>query len=272
MPTRFTRAALAAPLAAITLQLGACATVARGPNAEMVVDTTPPGATITTDLLRRGEALGCAPTPCTFQVPRKKHFLMTITHPEAAPVEIGVVSRNHRESLNANLRGAGATGAASGVLLGSAVAGLGGAGGAVLAGAAAATAAVTAGVGAVSLGVDAMTGALKNPTPNPVILVLPEAGSEPVEHVTVERLRIFRMEGEAGRQARRDFKQAEKEARREAKRVAKAERRRAEQAAEEDAETQGNAPPLNDAGAPQTEIATPASPPAAPSTTPGAAR
>jgi hypothetical protein len=218
--------------------LSACATVTRGPNADMVIDTEPPGATVTTDLPAKGKreaGRGCAPTPCDFEVPRKADFLMTISKPGFEPMEIGVISRGHKESLRANLTGSGATGLTVGTGLGVALIG-GGIGEAVfttgeaLALGATAGGILAGGVGLVSLGVDATSGALKSPNPNPVFIEMAPEGAEREEHPTVERLRIWRMDGPEGREARRAYKRAEKEARREAKAERKAQERAAKDA------------------------------------------
>ena len=170
--------------------LGGCATVARGSNTKMVVDTQPQGAKVYTDLetkesrrLRKSDPdldavfYGCPATPCEFKMPRRSLFIMTIDHPDHDPIQVGVDHSLHKESLNANLAGSTGTGAAVGVGAASFVAAIGGtgaigtsAGAAVIAGSAAVA---TAGVGAVSLGVDAATGALLNLNPNPVFIALP---------------------------------------------------------------------------------------------------
>jgi len=225
----------------LTIALSGCATVARGSNADFTVDTLPPGARVTTDLPAKGDHLagrGCEPTPCSFEVSRKADFLLTISKDGYEPVEIGVVSRKHQESLNANFAGASATGLAIGGGFGTAIltSGIGSTffttGEAILAGAAVGGI-VTGGVGVVSLGVDAASGALLNPNPNPVFMELPIAGTEVEEHPTVERLRIWRMEGEEGRAARKAYKKQEKAARKATKRAAKQAAKAARQAAKE---------------------------------------
>ena len=235
-------------LATATLQLGACSTVARGLNTDMVVDSDPPGATVTTDLPARGDmpaGRGCPATPCEFEVPHKSMFLMTIAKEGYAPIEIGVVPRRGRETLDQTAVGSGGTGLAAGVTVGSlgglAMSGFGystassvGAGLAV--GAAAATG-VTVVVGGASLLVDEVSGASHVPNPNPIYVVLPEEGETVVEHPTVERLHIWRMEGKEGRAARKAYKRAEKEARKAAKRAHKA----AEKAAKEAAKSKARA-------------------------------
>jgi|GEM_PF-1564607 len=218
--------------------LSACATVARGSNADMVIDTEPPGATVTTDLPAKGRreaGRGCAPTPCEFKVPRKADFLMTISKDGYEPVEIGVISRRHKESLEANLAGSGATGLGVGGGLAGAFIATGGltgimTTGEILAAGAAVGGIVTVGIGGVSLGVDAATGALMSPNPNPIFVELPPEGMVLEPHPTVERLQIWRMDGPEGQAARRAYKDAEKQARREAKAARKAAERIAREA------------------------------------------
>ena len=221
------------PVSALLLS-SACATVARGPNADMVVDTEPPGATVTTDLPAKGKLAagrGCAPTPCTFEVPRRAKFLMTIEHEGHEPVDIGVISTRHKQSLEANMAGAGGAGLGAGLFVGAWGASLGAGAGPILAVGATAAGVITGGAAAVSLGVDAASGALYNPNPNPVFVELPPEGTDVPEHPTVERLRIFRMEGPEGRAARKAYKRAEKAERKRLKRAEKA-RRKADKAAE----------------------------------------
>ena len=188
------------------LYLGGCATVARGSNTKMVVDTQPQGAVVSTDLetkdsrrARKRDATvpaqyyGCPATPCEFKMPRRSLFIMTIDHPDHDPIQIGVDHSLHKESLNANLAGSAGTGAAVGVGVGALGASLASAGyissGTAAAGAGLAMATVTAGVAVVSLGVDGATGALLNLNPNPVFIALPPKGT-PIEEdpkITVVR-------------------------------------------------------------------------------------
>ncbi len=177
--------------------LGGCATVARGSNTKMVVDTQPQGAKVTTDLetkdsrrMRKSDPdraaifYGCPATPCEFKMPRRSLFIMTIDHPDHDPIRVGVDHSLHKESLNANLAGSAGTGAAVGVGVGALGASLASAGyissGTAAAGAGMAMATVTAGVAGISLGVDAATGALLNLNPNPVFIALPPKGT-PIE-------------------------------------------------------------------------------------------
>lgn len=61
-------------LAAAGLLLAGCATVARGTNDTWSVNTTPTGAAV-----RTTNQFFCDATPCTFKMPRKAEFDVTIT-------------------------------------------------------------------------------------------------------------------------------------------------------------------------------------------------
>lgn len=221
--------------------LGGCATAFRGTNATMRIETVPPGASVTTDLPGRfrlfaddrPEGRGCAPTPCRFEVPRKSDFLMRIEADGYDPVEIGVVSRGRKERLdqdlaeqsrrNVALNAAEVAGANS--LAVPVTAGVLALSGATSAGGSAALGAIYGAMGGgvfavAGLGVDAVSGAMLSPNPNPVRIVLPPEGSDLPEHFTVERLRVWRMEGKPGRDARKAWKRMEKDARRAAKATA----------------------------------------------------
>lgn len=173
--------------------LSGCATLARGPNVDMVVDTQPPGAVVATDLetkqsrkLRKNNPdaepmyYGCPATPCEFEISRRSEFIMTISTEGHEPVKLGVDHSLHKESLNANLAGSAGTGVLAGAGVGAITAALasGGymTGGAAVAGTAAAAATVAGGVGLISIGVDAASGAMQNLNPNPIFLVLPPKG------------------------------------------------------------------------------------------------
>lgn len=59
---------------AAALSLAACATVTRGTNDAWSVNTTPSGAAV-----RTSNQFACDATPCTFKMPRKSEFSVTIT-------------------------------------------------------------------------------------------------------------------------------------------------------------------------------------------------
>jgi len=58
---------------ALTAALGGCATITRGTTAEFTVQSKPPGAQV-----RTSTGFTCAATPCTFKMPRKEAFDITI--------------------------------------------------------------------------------------------------------------------------------------------------------------------------------------------------
>ncbi|MDC7682009.1 PEGA domain-containing protein [Asticcacaulis sp. BYS171W] len=64
----------AAALAALALPLVSCATITRGTNDVFVVETDPIGAKVVTT-----NGFTCDATPCSFKMPRKSEFQVTIT-------------------------------------------------------------------------------------------------------------------------------------------------------------------------------------------------
>jgi len=61
-------------VALATAMLGGCATVTRGTSDAFVVNTDPSGAAV-----RTSNQFACDETPCTFKMPRKSEFEVTIT-------------------------------------------------------------------------------------------------------------------------------------------------------------------------------------------------
>jgi membrane-bound inhibitor of C-type lysozyme len=117
-------------LACAAGSLSACATVTRGTTEAFTVETVPGGATV-----RTTAGYACDATPCTWKMPRKSEFTVTITKPGYKTVTTQVV---HTTS------GGGAAGMAGNVLIG----------------------------GIVGIGVDAATGATQDIKPNPLHVVL----------------------------------------------------------------------------------------------------
>lgn len=118
--------------------LGACATVTRGTTQQVTVKSTPPGAAVKTTT-----GFTCAATPCTFKMPRKEGFDVTISKDGFKPVTVTVESK---------MSGGGAAGMAGNVIAG----------------------------GIIGMGVDATSGALKDLVPNPVDVTLePLDGAAP---------------------------------------------------------------------------------------------
>lgn len=117
-------------VAVAAMTLGACASVTRGTTDVFVVETTPSGAQVKTT-----NSFACDATPCSFKMPRKSEFQVTVSKP-------GYVSTTH--SITNKVSGAGSAGMAGNILVG----------------------------GLIGVGVDAYTGAMKDLTPNPLIVVM----------------------------------------------------------------------------------------------------
>ena len=115
-------------IAAIAASSAACATVTRGTSEAWTVETDPSGATVKTTA-----GYACDATPCTFKMPRKSEFDVTITKPGYKTVNTRVT---HQTS------GAGAAGMAGNVIVG----------------------------GLIGVGVDAMSGATQELKPNPLVI------------------------------------------------------------------------------------------------------
>lgn len=74
---RFARLGVhALALAGLALTLPACATVTRGTSQDFKVESTPSGASVTTS-----NGFACDATPCSFRMPRKDAFTVTLTLP-----------------------------------------------------------------------------------------------------------------------------------------------------------------------------------------------
>src|SRR5882724_2404887 len=88
---------------AIALALGGCATVTRGTDDQVQINSDPQGATVQTSLSQQ-----CL-TPCTLKVGRKDEFSVTVSKPGYAPQTVFVGTK---------LASAGAAGFAGNVLVG----------------------------------------------------------------------------------------------------------------------------------------------------------
>lgn len=131
--TSINRAPLAVRLFALAgaaLSLSACATVTRGTSQQFTVESTPPGASVNTT-----SGFSCVATPCTFRMPRKDSFSVTVSMAGYAP-------QTHQ--IQSGLSGGGGAAMAGNVLIG----------------------------GVIGIGVDAASGALNDLTPNPLIVTL----------------------------------------------------------------------------------------------------
>lgn len=69
-------------LAVLAASLGGCATVTRGTQEQFTVSSTPPGAQA-----RTSTGFTCDSTPCTFKMPRKDSFVVTVSKDGYTPVE-----------------------------------------------------------------------------------------------------------------------------------------------------------------------------------------
>lgn len=67
--------------------LSACATVTRGSKQTFTVESTPPGAKV-----RTSNGYTCESTPCSWKMPRKDGFRVTITKDGYKPVEASISS------------------------------------------------------------------------------------------------------------------------------------------------------------------------------------
>jgi hypothetical protein len=134
----FMKYALRAAFAvALTAALGGCATVVRGTSEKFTVESSPPGAQV-----RTTTGFSCDSTPCTFKMPRKEKFDVT-------------VSKQGYQSVQSHVRTVVAGGGATG-LVGNAVVG-----------------------GLIGVGVDVYSGAALDLSPNPLRVTLTPIGVDP---------------------------------------------------------------------------------------------
>lgn len=96
-------------LAAAALTLPACATVTRGTSQNFTVESTPPGARVSTST-----GFECDATPCSFRMPRKPGFTATVSMDGYVTQEIIVESK---------IGGGGAAGMAGNLLIGGVIGG-----------------------------------------------------------------------------------------------------------------------------------------------------
>ena len=117
-------------ITAAALLSTACATITRGSTEAWTVETDPSGATV-----RTSAGYACEATPCTWKLPRKTAFEVTISKPGYKTVQTQVVS---------TISTAGGAGMAGNVILG----------------------------GLIGATVDLTTGAMKDLKPNPLTVKL----------------------------------------------------------------------------------------------------
>ena len=85
---------------------GACATTTRGTHENVLIDSSPPGATAMTkislqDPISLGDGtesfyLGCAPTPCSINIPRKKSPIITVSKSGYDPISFSFCQHGKR--------------------------------------------------------------------------------------------------------------------------------------------------------------------------------
>jgi hypothetical protein len=117
-------------LAGVAMSLPACATVTRGSSQQFSVQSTPPGAQVSTS-----NGFECQATPCTFRMPRKDAFRITVS-------KAGYVAQTH--DITSSVSGAGGTAMAGNILIGGIIGGA----------------------------IDATSGAMNDLKPNPLIVTL----------------------------------------------------------------------------------------------------
>ncbi len=81
----------------VGIYLSGCATATRGSHEVIKIGSEPIDATAMTDLPSRGKKAlngfyGCAPTPCTIDLPRKSSPVVTISKPGYQPIKFVITS------------------------------------------------------------------------------------------------------------------------------------------------------------------------------------
>lgn len=97
-------------LVGVALSLPACATVTRGSTQSFTVQSTPPGARVSTS-----NGFECAATPCTFRMARKDPFRVTVSMDGYEPQTVDVTS---------SVSGAGGSAMAGNILVGGIIGGV----------------------------------------------------------------------------------------------------------------------------------------------------
>lgn len=132
MKIQLARIARVCAVLAVAGMSTACATVTRGASQAWTVETTPGGAHVKTNI-----GFACDATPCTFKMPRKSEFDVTITKEGY---------KTYTTHVTHQMSGQGGAAVAGNVLVG----------------------------GLIGIGVDAATGAGLDLKPNPLKVVLEE--------------------------------------------------------------------------------------------------
>ena len=175
--------------------LNACATMERGQRDSFIVYTTPIAASVTTDMAietstranktQKDRYFGCAPTPCSINMPRKTGFSVLITKDGYLPQSYKIESLPYKEMIKRNQQTVVGTTITAGAITGASILtvdailmGIGGASSGVAATAIAITALPVAAAGGLSLAVDAGTGANHDFYPNPMSITLVKQTTE----------------------------------------------------------------------------------------------
>ena len=126
-------------LAALCFGVSGCATVIRGTTTEFTVKSEPPEAKVATST-----GFGCDSTPCTFKMPRKNAFDITVS-------KAGYVTQT--QHIRSEVSGAGGAGMAGNIVAG----------------------------GLIGMAVDGSDGAMNDLKPNPLTVTLEKAGPTQAE-------------------------------------------------------------------------------------------
>jgi len=198
-------------LFAVSITLGACATIERGSRDTFIVYTSPIAANVTTDMPienpsgenpssknQEDSYFGCAPTPCAINMPRKYGFSVLISKDGYRPQSYAVESLRYKELVKRNAQAVVGTTISAGAIAGTSIAtldailvGVGGASTGVAVSALAVTVLPVAAVGGLSLAVDADTGANRDFYPNPMSIKLVKQISPEESEATVEFIDNF---------------------------------------------------------------------------------
>lgn len=186
--------------------LSACATVNRGAKDHFRIDTVPQGAAVTISIIERKGAtrterrastsqwhgsdearyIGCKPTPCAIELPRRSEFVAKLEHPGYETTEIFIRSSNLKAGATSNAAVTLASASGSGFALAGMVASIKAIGTGLFSfgtqtvntsGIASSGAAAGLGIGVGMIAIDVASGANKNLFPNPVVIELAPEGT-----------------------------------------------------------------------------------------------
>ncbi len=69
----------------VAVSVSGCATITRGSNDVLQVNTTPSGAQVQTS-----NGFSCSSTPCAIKMPRRSEFVVSISKPGCRPIDVNV--------------------------------------------------------------------------------------------------------------------------------------------------------------------------------------